>query len=79
MVSDTKKLWESCLAEIELSISKANFTTWFKNTQIVKEEEGVLFIGVPNDKTLILCAISKFISNPVSPFSISLFNKSLLA
>ena len=49
MVEDTKKLWDSCLAEIELSISKANFTTWFKNTHIVKEEEGVLFIGVPNE------------------------------
>lgn len=46
---DTKKLWENCLAEIELSISKANFTTWFKNTVIIKEEGGTLYLGVPNE------------------------------
>ncbi len=46
---NTKELWNNCLSEIELNISKANFTTWFKNTSIVKEDEGTLFIGVPNE------------------------------
>ena len=46
---NTKDLWNSCLAEIELNISKANFTTWFKNTLIIKEEAGTLYIGVPNE------------------------------
>jgi chromosomal replication initiator protein len=46
---NTKELWEKCLSEIELSISKANFTTWFKNTSIVREEAGTLFVGVPNE------------------------------
>ncbi len=46
---DTKELWNTCLAEIETSISRANFTTWFKNTMIVKEDQGTLFIGVPNE------------------------------
>ncbi len=46
---NTKELWNSCLAEIELNISKANFTTWFKNTLIIKEEGGTLYIGVPNE------------------------------
>lgn len=44
-----KELWEKCLAEIELNISKANFTTWFKNTSIVKEEGGTIYVGVPNE------------------------------
>jgi chromosomal replication initiator protein len=44
-----KELWENCLSEIELSISKANFTTWFKNTSIVKEDMGTVYIGVPNE------------------------------
>ncbi len=43
------EFWKKCLAEIELNISKANFTTWFKNTSIVKEEGGVILIGVPNE------------------------------
>lgn len=46
---DIQKLWETILAEIEMSVSKANFTTWFKNTHAVKEEEGVFYIGVPNE------------------------------
>lgn len=46
---ETKELWSKCLSEIELSISKANFTTWFKNTYILKEEGGVIQIGVPNE------------------------------
>lgn len=37
------------MLEIETSISKANFTTWFKNTCIVKEDQGVMHIGVPNE------------------------------
>jgi chromosomal replication initiator protein len=46
---DTKKLWKECLNEIELEISKANFSTWFKNTSIEKEEGGVFSIAVPNE------------------------------
>jgi len=46
---DTKELWDNCLSEIELGISKANFTTWFKNTSIVKEDVGTIYVGVPNE------------------------------
>lgn len=46
---DTKQLWENCLAEIETNVSKANFSTWFKNTAIVREESGTIYIGVPNE------------------------------
>jgi len=46
---NTKDLWDKCLSEIELNISKANFTTWFKNTQIVKEDGGIIYIGVSNE------------------------------
>ncbi len=46
---NTKELWDNCLSEIELSMSKANFTTWFKNTSIVREDSGTLYIGVPNE------------------------------
>lgn len=48
-MQDVNNLWETVLAEIELSVSKANFTTWFKNTHAVREEDGVFFVGVPND------------------------------
>lgn len=45
---DTKKLWDDVLVEIELSTSKANFNTWFKDTFIYKSIEGVITLSVPN-------------------------------
>src|SRR3989344_5922620 len=46
---NTKQLWKDCLTEIETGISRANFSTWFKNTSIVKEDTGIIYIGVPNE------------------------------
>ncbi|TSD03169.1 MAG: chromosomal replication initiator protein DnaA [Parcubacteria group bacterium Athens0714_16] len=46
---NTKQLWENVLTEIELGVSKASFNTWFKDTHIIKEDSGVIFVGVPNE------------------------------
>jgi len=46
---DQKQLWESVLREVELQVSKAAFSTWFKNTHIARHDEGVVYIGVPNE------------------------------
>ena len=44
-----QELWEHVLTQIELSISPANFNTWFSNSFIVKVgEDGVVYIGVPS-------------------------------
>lgn len=44
-----KDLWKSALAEIELSLSKASFVTWFKYTAIIRQEDdGLIIVGVPN-------------------------------
>jgi chromosomal replication initiator protein len=45
---DTTEMWESVLAEMELAVSTANFNTWFKDTHLLKEEGGVVYIAVPN-------------------------------
>lgn len=42
------KDWQSVLGELELLISRANFTTWFKNTFILENNEKGAVIGVPN-------------------------------
>lgn len=42
------QLWQATLGELELRLSKANFTTWFKNTFISSHESGQISIGVPN-------------------------------
>lgn len=43
-----EELWKAALGQIELSLSKANFITWFKNTSILSIEKGVATIAVPN-------------------------------
>ncbi len=43
-----EELWQAALGEIELSISKANFITWFKNTSILSNKDGRVVIAVPN-------------------------------
>ncbi len=45
---DNKKLWDSVLVEMELNLSKPNFNTWFKDTHVVKQEEGAVYLSVPN-------------------------------
>ncbi|TSC57545.1 MAG: chromosomal replication initiator protein DnaA, partial [Parcubacteria group bacterium Greene0416_79] len=47
-MTDTKQLWESVLAEIELGVSQATFTTWFKGTAVTRLEEGIVYLSVPN-------------------------------
>lgn len=48
-MSTYEQLWNTVLALIELEVPKASFQTWFKNTFASHEENGVLYIGVPND------------------------------
>ncbi|MDA0208075.1 MAG: chromosomal replication initiator protein DnaA [bacterium] len=48
---NTHELWQAALAELELKLSKAHFTTWFKQTFIVSCTEGDVTIAVPNSFT----------------------------
>lgn len=48
---NNQELWQAALGELELTLSKANFTTWFKNTSIFKLEENRVIINVPNNFT----------------------------
>lgn len=45
------QLWQAVLGEIELNLSKANFTTWFKNTFVSSFGDEKIIIGVPNTFT----------------------------
>jgi len=42
------ELWQSVLAQMQFHISKANFATWFQNTEIVSKENEKILISVPN-------------------------------
>ncbi len=45
------EIWQAVLAEFELKVSKANFTTWFRNTGIANFENGHIMVCVPNTFT----------------------------
>lgn len=47
-IMDKDELWQSALAEIELSLSKANFVTWFRNTSIISKKDGTVLLSTPN-------------------------------
>ncbi len=50
-MQDYSKMWQTALVEIETIVSQANFSTWFKETKILKENEGTVYLGVPNSFT----------------------------
>lgn len=48
---NNQQLWQAALGELELSLSKANFTTWFKNTSVLDYDSRKAIIAVPNSFT----------------------------
>ncbi len=71
---DLNEIWRNCLGELEVTVSRPNFVTWFKNTFLADYKNGVFTVGVPNffyedwlkRKHLhdITKALSKQINNP---------------
>lgn len=45
---DNNELWQLVLAQMQFHISKANFATWFQNTEIALREDEKMVISVPN-------------------------------
>ncbi len=46
-----QELWQAVLGQLELTLSKASFTTWLKNTNIINQDAKEITIGVPNGFT----------------------------
>ncbi len=45
---ENEQLWRLVLNDMESSLSRANFTTWFRNTSIVSNNKESVFVSVPN-------------------------------
>ncbi len=45
---ENNELWQSVLAQMQFHISKANFATWFQNTEIIEKNNDHVVISVPN-------------------------------
>jgi len=41
-------LWQAVLGEIELSVSRGHYATWFKNTRLLRNHDNIIIIGVQN-------------------------------
>lgn len=47
-MTDPQKIWQAVLGELEVTLSKANYTTWFKNTSLKSIDGEVAVVAVPN-------------------------------
>lgn len=45
---NNQQLWQAILGSLEVSLSKANFNTWFKNTGILERGGDFILVGVPS-------------------------------
>ena len=43
-----EEIWKAVLGEMETTLSRAHFTTWFKNTLIVSRDQNSVTVSVPN-------------------------------
>lgn len=48
MNTSATELWQAVLGELEVSLSRANYKTWFKNTALVSVDNSVAVVSVPN-------------------------------
>lgn len=46
-----QQLWQAIIGDLEVSVSKANFNTWFKNTGIIEKADDYIVVGVPSNFT----------------------------
>ncbi|MEK7172482.1 MAG: DnaA/Hda family protein, partial [Patescibacteria group bacterium] len=47
-IVSNEELWQAVLAQIQFSVSRANFATWFRNTRIISNKNGEVLVSVPN-------------------------------
>lgn len=47
-VEESTGIWQAVLGEIELTVSRGNYVTWFKNTRLLEYTPEKALIGVPN-------------------------------
>jgi chromosomal replication initiator protein len=48
---DARRLWQAVLGELEVTLSSANYRTWFKGTSILSQNDQHVVVAVPNAMT----------------------------
>ncbi len=44
-----QQLWQAIIGDLEVTLSRGNFITWFKNTGIIEKADDYIVVGVPSD------------------------------
>ncbi len=48
-MNELQQIWERALLDIELSVSQATYSMWFKEVNVLRQEDGTVFLAVPNN------------------------------
>jgi chromosomal replication initiator protein len=48
-MNELQQIWERALLDIELSVSQATYSMWFKGVNVIRQEDGTVFLAVPNN------------------------------
>lgn len=83
-MAPTHEIWQAVLAELELSISKPNFVTWFKNTDIVSYQDNCVILCVPSEfsrawmekkyNQMIVKSLERVTGKPIKKMEYKIFN-----
>ena len=47
-IMENRELWQTVLAKIELTLSRPNFLTWFRDTDIARTDDRTVTVSAPN-------------------------------
>ena len=51
IIMTNQQLWQAIIGDLEVSLSKMTFGTWFKNTGIIEKNDDYIVVGVPSNFT----------------------------
>ena len=46
---DLEKLWQSTLGEMEIQLTKANFSMWLRDSRLIDRRDGTLYVALPSN------------------------------
>src|SRR5277367_4301219 len=46
---ELEQMWQSALGEVQAQLSRANFSTWLKNSRLIDKKEGTCYVAVPSN------------------------------
>jgi chromosomal replication initiator protein len=46
---ELEKIWQSTLGEMEIQLTKANFSMWLKDSQLIDRKDGTLYVALPSN------------------------------